>query len=58
MGSEQGNFDEAAANQLYHNSEQDLIYENFIFHINFADANINQNAINNSLLVELRDSEN
>lgn len=58
MGSGQGSFDELTANQLYRNLEQDSIYENFIFHVNFADTNIQQNIINNSILVELKNEDN
>lgn len=55
MGSTNGKYDEQEASSLYYNSEQDLIYENFIFHINFADTNIKDNVEANSLLMELRD---
>ena len=57
MGSEDKRFDEQAACDIYYNTEQDLIYENFIFHINFADTNITNNIIDNSMLMELRDDE-
>ena len=57
MGSNDSNFDELEATTQYYNSEKDLIYENFIFHVNFADTNIEENIENNSLLMELQDSE-
>ena len=58
MGSTNGEFNETEASNLYYNSEMDLIYENFIFHINFADANVGSNIEGNSVLMELRDSDN
>lgn len=57
MGSNDSKFDEKEATKLYYNNDKDLIYENFIFHINFADSEINENIQNNSLLMELRDQE-
>ena len=58
MGSNNKKYNEQVAYNNYYNSEQNLIYENFIFHVNFSDTNINNNIQNNSLLMELRDSEN
>ena len=43
---------------LYYNTDQNLIYENFIFHVNFGDSELNQNIDQNSLLMELRNDEN
>ena len=40
MGSSDNKFEETEANELYYNTEKDLIYENFIFHINFVDSSI------------------
>ena len=57
MGSSDNKFEETEANELYYNTEKDLIYENFIFHINFVDSSIENDIQNNSLLMELRDSE-
>ena len=57
MGSEDAKFNEQEACDAYYKTEQDLIYENYIFHINFADTNITQTMTNNSLLMELRDTE-
>ena len=57
MGSSDNNFDESEACDNYYNTDKDLIYENFIFHINFADSSIENDIQNNSLLIELRDSE-
>lgn len=57
MGSNDSKFDEKEATKEYYNNDKDLIYENFIFHINFADSEMNENVQNNSLLMELRDQE-
>ena len=58
MGSNDKIFDEQTACDTYYNTSEDLIYENFIFHVNFGDANLENNINNNSLLMELRDTEN
>ena len=58
MGTTNKNFNETEALNLYYNQQQDLIYEKLIFHVNFKDSNIAQDALNNSLLMELRDSDN
>ena len=55
MGTTNKNFNETEALNLYYNQQQDLIYEKLIFHVNFKDSNIAQDALNNSLLMELRD---
>lgn len=57
MGSDATYYDEQSATQTYYNNEQDLIYENFIFHIDFSENYIPTNIYNNSLLMELRDEE-
>ena len=60
MGSSDSNskFDEQSACDQYYDTSQDLIYENYIFHINFADTNMTNDIQNNSLLMELRDTDN
>ena len=58
MGSNDKTFDEQTACDTYYNTGQDLIYENFIFHVNFGYTNLENNIYSNSLLMELRDSEN
>ena len=58
MGSNDNKFNEAEACDNYYNTDQNLIYENFIFHVNFADSTLQNDIQNNSLLMELRDSEN
>lgn len=58
MGSNDKAFDEQAASDTYYNTSENLIYENFIFHVNFGDADIENNIYNNSLLMELRNTEN
>ena len=57
MGSDSTYYDEVAACDKYYNTDQDLIYENFIFHIDFGENDIPSNLDQNSLLMELRDSE-
>ena len=58
MGSTNEMFDEEEAANNYYNQEQNLIYENYIFHINFAKSNLQQDINGNSLLMELRDNRN
>lgn len=55
MGSTNEKFDEDNISEFYYDIDNNLIYENFIFHIDFGETNIEQNMINNSLLMELRD---
>ena len=57
MGSSDNKFDESAACENYYNEDKDLIYENFIFHINLADSSLAEDIKDNSLLMELRDEE-
>ena len=57
MGSNDKKFNEVSSNEEYYNTDLDLIYENFIFHINFADTDITENIYNSSILIELRDKE-
>lgn len=58
MGSNDAKFNESEMFSRYYNVEKNLLYENFIFHVNFADSNMNENVIDNSLLMELRNKEN
>lgn len=57
MGSNDSWFNEEEAANTYYNADKDLIYENYIFHINFADSEITNDIKDNSLLMELRDEE-
>ena len=57
MGSNDNNFNEDEMFSQYYNEEEDILYENFIFHVNFADSNITENIIENSLLIELRNED-
>ena len=57
MGSTDSKFDETAAYNNYYDSGQNILYENFIFHVNFADAKIKQNIEDNTLLMEMQDKE-
>ncbi len=57
MGSENQKYDEKEESKNYYVQDQNLLYENFIFHVSFADTNITKNIQNNSLLMELRNDE-
>lgn len=57
MGSEDDKFNEDDMYNLYYNTEQDLMYENFIFHVTFSDSNLSEDIEDNSLLMELRDED-
>lgn len=57
MGSSDSHFDEEAASKTYYDEKLDLIYENYIFHVNFVDTDLNENIENNSLLMEMRDND-
>ena len=57
MGSDTSRYNEQEACQQYYNQEKDLIYENFILHIDFSENQIESDLLNNSLLMELRDDE-
>ena len=58
MGSYNGLFDETELFNRCYDSEQDLLYEKYIFHVNFVDAEISENIVDNSLLMELRTEDN
>ena len=58
MGSNDGNYDEKSACDNYYNKDKDLTYENFIFHVNFADSSLSNDIDQNTLLMELRDTDN
>lgn len=57
MGSNDNKFNESEMFTQYYNTEQDLVYENFIFHVTLADTNLNEIIAQNSLLMELRNNE-
>lgn len=57
MGSTNQHFDETNMLEKYYNETQDILYENYIFHIDFEETNITQDILRNTLLIELRDSE-
>ena len=57
MGSSDSVFDEPEACNQYYNQEKNLIYENYIFHINFVDTKITKDIVENTLLMELQDQE-
>ena len=58
MGSENKKYDEQSESKKYYLQDQNLLYENFIFHVSFADTNMTENIQNNSLLMELRNDNN
>ena len=58
MGSEDSKFKESEMFDKYYKKNENLIYENFIFHVNLENANITENIIDNSLLMELRNPDN
>ena len=55
MGSTNEYFNEQEMLNNYYNREKDILYENFVFHIKFSEAEISQDIENNNLLMELRD---
>lgn len=57
MDSLDKNYDEQNISKKYFVPEKDVIYENFIFHVSFADAKLDGNIINNNLLMELRNAD-
>ena len=58
MGAENSGvlYDDAAKNQQYYDSVLEYCEEEFIFIIDFGDTTISSNMLNNSLLMELRNS--
>ena len=58
MGSTDEHFNEQGMLDTYYNNEQDILYESFIFHVKFSEAEIPNNIENNNLLMELRDKDN
>ena len=57
MGSENGKYDEQVESHNYYVPDQNTYYENFIFHVSFADTDLQENLVNNTLLMELRNDE-
>ena len=57
MGSTNEYYNESLANSLYYRSAQDLVLEKFIFHVSFAGSELNQDIENNTLLLDLQDSQ-
>ena len=58
MGSTDEKYNETQALNSYYSEEQNILYENFIFHIKFSETNITENVENKSLLMELRNNKN
>lgn len=57
MGSENSKYNEVEESKNYYLQNENTIYENFIFHVSFADTNMQENVTNNSLLMELRNDD-
>lgn len=57
MGSDTIHYDKNYAFFEYYNAGKDLLYEKFIFHIDFEENIIESNLSNNTLLMELRNAE-
>lgn len=57
MGSKDDKFDETEMYEQYYKKDENLIYENFIFHVNLENTTITENIIDNSLLMELRNQD-
>ena len=58
MGTTDKMYDEDNAILQYINTNNNLVFENFIFHTSFKDTNIENNIIRNSLLMELQNNNN
>lgn len=58
MGSTNEKYNPTELYSKYYNASQDLIYENYIFQVNFSEAGITTPAMNNTLLMELQDQDN
>lgn len=57
MGTQNAQYNEIEACDLYYKTEQNLVYENFIMHVDVREANFTENALDNSLLIELQDTD-
>lgn len=60
MGSttSENKYDDSVSNNIYYNSDSGFAHEEFIFIIDFSDTNITEDVLNESLLIELRNSDN
>ena len=60
MGSpnEENNYNDEYYNNIYYDSNTKIAEEEFIFIVDFSESNITEDKINETLLLELRDSEN
>ena len=57
MGSTDRKYPESERGQQYYNQEQNLVYENFIFQVNFKDTTLDSNIIDNNILMEIRNKD-
>lgn len=55
--SEDNNYDDSLANQLYYNEDTNIAEEEFIFIVDFKESNITEDVLNASLLLELRNAD-
>ncbi|MBE6149095.1 MAG: S-layer family protein [Firmicutes bacterium] len=51
------NYDDELNNNKYYNSDNRNLHEEFIVIVDFVDSNINEDVLNKSLLIELRDKD-
>ena len=58
MGSKDEQFKETEMYNKYYKKDENLIYENFIFHVNLENTDITDDIVDNSLLLELRNTDN
>ena len=57
MGSTDEHYREDEMLNTYYNQNQDILFENYIFHVKFSEANLQNDIVNNSLLMELRNMD-
>ncbi len=56
MGSTNEHYNPNANYGLYYNNQQDILYENYIFQIDFGEANLSENLYDKTLFMELQDN--
>lgn len=55
MGSTNEKYDKNTSYQSYYNSKKDILYENYIFHVDFKEGAYTEDSEDNSLFMELED---
>jgi hypothetical protein len=58
MGSTNEYYDRNVSNNIYYNSSQNLLYESYIFQVDFSGANQNSQITDATLLMEMQDQDN